>query len=149
MKNFQDAIIVAGHAPFKKETEAVPEHPERDEAWFLQPFQMGEAPFYIEHIRRGVILLANNPAALLIFSGGHTRREAGLRWSEASTYLAIARHFQWWVPDESAGLRQGLEARAVVENYSRDSFENLLFGVCRFEQVVGRFPRNVTVVSWA
>ena len=147
--DLQDLILVAGHAPFKKETEAVPDHPEKDDGWFLQPFQRGEPPFYIEHIRRGVILLANNPAALLVFSGGHTRPEAGLRWSEASTYLEIAKHFKWWVPDEFASLRQTVDVHTTVESYARDSFENVLFGVCRFQQVVKRYPRNVTVVSWA
>lgn len=147
--NIQDLILVAGHAAFKKETASVPDHPERDDAWVLQSFQIGEPPFYIEHIRRGVVLLANNPAALLVFSGGHTRPEAGCKWSEAGTYLAIAKHFTWWVPDASTSLRQGLEARSAVEGFARDSFENVLFSVCRFWQVVGQYPRNVTVVSWA
>ena len=113
--DLQDLILVAGHAPFKKETEAVPDHPEKDDGWFLQPFQRGEPPFYIEHIRRGVILLANNPAALLIFSGGHTRVDAGLRWSEGGTYAEIATHFKWWVPEADPSRRDSLAARTAVE----------------------------------
>jgi hypothetical protein len=149
MTELQDLILVAGHALFKKEIDAVPDHPENDAGWFLQPFQKGEPPFYIEHIRRGVVLLANNPAALLVFSGGHTRPEGGLRWSEARTYLEIARHFKWWVPDSATNLQRSAEAHTITEEYARDSFENVLFGICRFQQVVGRYPRNLTVVSWA
>src|SRR5205085_10353090 len=42
-----------------------------------------------------------------------------------------------------------LTERIATEDYSRDSFENLLFSLCRFQQVVGRYPRSITVVSWA
>jgi hypothetical protein len=143
-----DLILVAGHALFKKEIEVVPDHPERDAYWSLRPFQSGEPPLLIEHIRRGALLLANNPVALLIFSGGHTRAEGGMRWSEARTYLEIARHFKWWVPGSASEYIRVVE-HSAVEEYARDSFENLLFGMCRFHQVVGRYPKNVTVISWA
>ena len=143
----RNLIVVAGHAPFRAEVEIVPEHPEKDDAWVLQPFQRGEPPLYIEHIRHGVSLLAADPAALLIFSGGYTRKEAGLRWSEAETYAAIARHFKWWTANENAS-RQDVAPRVATEDFSRDSFENLLFSVCRFQQAVGQYPQTVTVVSW-
>lgn len=147
--NINDLVLVAGHAPFLETTGAVPDHPESDAGWALQSFQRGEPPLYIEHVRQGVALRAANPEALLVFSGGFTRREAGLRWSEADTYLAIAKHFGWWIPGVDRDQRSCMEARTAVENFSRDSFENLLFSVCRFQQVVGRYPRKISVVSWA
>lgn len=147
--SLQDLILVAGHAAFKKEIEKLPEHPEQDEGWVLQPpFQLGEPPFYIEHIRRGIVLVANNPAALLVFSGGRTREQAG-EWSEARTYQQIAEHYRWWIPEKRPELRTKVSERATVEEYARDSFENLLFSICRFQQHTGHYPRNVTVVSWA
>ena len=149
LNNVRDLILVAGHAPFKETTEACPAQPGQDDPWVLQPFQKGEPPLYIAHIRRGVDLLAANPEAMLIFSGGFTRREAGLRWSEADTYRAIARRFAWWMDGASDPARSELDARTAIENFSRDSFENLLFSLCQFQQVVGRYPREVTVVSWA
>lgn len=39
--------------------------------------------------------------------------------------------------------------RTTTEEFARDSFENLLFGVCTFQQIAGAYPRIVTVVSWA
>src|ERR1039458_1717844 len=125
--DLQDLILVAGHAVFREETQSVPDPPERDDGWYLQDFQEGEPPFYIEHIRRGVVLLANNPAALLVFSGGHTRPGLG-RWSESLTYRKIAEHFDWWVPD--IDWRKAVAAHTTEEECARDSFENLLFGVC-------------------
>lgn len=149
LHNIHDLVLVAGHAPFLETTGAVPDQPGEDAGWALQSFQRGEPPLYIEHIKRGVALLAANSDALLIFSGGFTRREAGLRWSEADTYAAIARHFDWWIPDANRDERDSLGARTAIENFSRDSFENLLFSICRFQQVVGRYPRHVSVISWA
>jgi hypothetical protein len=133
-------IIVAGHAPFREDVISVPAFPEEDDAWVLQPFQRGEPPLYIEHIRQGVALLRNDPASLLIFSGGFTRREAGLRWSEAETYSALARYFQYWTTETETAPVSGLSSRIATEDFSRDSFENLLFSICRFQQVTGRYP---------
>ncbi len=36
-----------------------------------------------------------------------------------------------------------------MEDYSRDSFENLLFGICCFKEHAGKYPSQVTLVSWA
>lgn len=140
---------MAGHAPFRETTLSVPADPERDEHWVLQSFQISEPPLYIAHAQRGVEMLKADPKALLIFSGGYTRREAGLRWSEAETYRGIARHFDWWPHGEADPAAIELEARADVEDYSRDSFENLLFSICRFQRAVGRYPDHVTLISWA
>ena len=140
--------MVAAHAALRAELRDPPELAERDEAWVLEPYQAGEAPFYLEHMRRGAVLAARNPQALLVFSGGRTRRAAGT-WSEASSYWRIAERAGWWLPAERHELRAELVRRSTTEEFARDSFENLFFSLCRFQQVTGRCPRNVTVVSWA
>ena len=68
------------------------------------------------------------------------RRDAGPR-SEAQSYWLLAEHFGWW------GLG-GVAARATTEEYARDSFENLLFSICRFREVAGDYPEAVDVVSF-
>jgi hypothetical protein len=133
----ENLVLVAAHAVYVGGGGA---RPEGDENWCLQPFQRGEPPFYIEHIQEGVGLAVRDPAALLVFSGGQTRREAGPR-SEGQGYWSLAQHFRWW------GHPQ-LAARATMEEFARDSFENLLFALCRFREVTGRYPNLVTVVSW-
>jgi hypothetical protein len=144
----RDLVLVAGHAAFKANLNAVPSDAESDRWWVLQNFQLGEPPFYLEHIRRGVVLAANNPVALLLFSGGLTRQEAG-PWSESRTYHEIAKSRLFWIPDNMSDTRDDVARRTDIEEFARDSFENLLFGICRFQQVVGSYPRLVTLVSWA
>jgi hypothetical protein len=75
-----------------------------------------------------------------MFSGCQTRREAGPR-SEAQSYWLLAEHFGW--------LGGGLRDRATTEEFARDSFENMLFGLCRFREFCGCFPEHLTAVSWA
>ena len=42
----------------------------------------------------------------------------------------------------SAGRR-----RAHTEEFARDSFENLLFSLCRHRELTGGYPQRLTVVS--
>jgi hypothetical protein len=133
----KNLILVAGHAIYVAEDF---DNPALDGNWVLQEFQKGEPPFYIEHIFRGVELAAADRKSLLIFSGGQTRSEAGPR-SEAQSYWMVAKHFLWW-------HRASVELRATTEEFARDSFENLLFGICRFYECVESYPDTITVVSW-
>lgn len=133
----KNLVVVAGHAVYVVDDF---DNPAGDESWSLQEFQKGEPRFYIEHIRRGVEMAAQDAGALLVFSGGQTRREAGRR-SEAQSYRLIAEHFDWWKTDVSP--------RTACEEYARDSFENLLFGICRFHECTANYPQHVAVVSWA
>jgi len=130
-------IVVAGHAVYAGGGEP---HPDDDAHWRLQPFQRGEPRFYLEHVRAGVELAAHTPGSLLVFSGGQSRREAGPR-SEAEGYRRLADRFGWWSQREVA-------LRTATEEFARDSFENLLFGICRFREHAGRYPETVSVVSW-
>lgn len=106
--------------------------------WLLKPFQCGEELQLEEQAAVGVRLAAKDaPHSLLVFSGGNTA-QAG---SEAAGYLAMCRQRKWF------GYK-GVEAFATSENYARDSFENILYSICRFRQVVGKYPKRFKVVSW-
>jgi hypothetical protein len=130
------AIVVAGHSVLVDETRM-----DEDAGWSLLDFQRGEPRFYIGHVRHAVELAAPDPTALLIFSGGQSRAAAGPR-SEGQSYWRVADRFSWF---GSPSVR----SRALTEEFSRDSFENLLFGICRFRECTGRWPAHVTLVSWA
>jgi hypothetical protein len=131
-----NAIIVAGHAVLVRRKNLT-----ADASWALLDFQRGEPPFYIEHVRTAVELAAADPEALLLFSGGPTRIDAGPR-SEAQSYHFIAERYSWFG-------NPAVAARTVLEDFARDSFENLLFGICRFHEYAGCYPDRVTLVSWA
>lgn len=128
-------VIVAGHAILKDFRD-----PLSGDCWVLQDFQKGEPPFYVEHVRAGVEAAARDSGSLLVFSGGQSRQEAGPR-SEAQSYFWIADHYGWFGQADVAH-------RATTEEFARDSFENLLFGILRFRQCTGRRPAHVTFVSW-
>ena len=43
------------------------------------------------------------------------------------------------------GQQDSVRSRALTEEHARDSFENLLFSVCRFRELTGTYPQNITV----
>jgi hypothetical protein len=54
----------------------------------------GQAATFLAHIKEGVEIAARDQDALLLFSGGGTRKDAGPR-SEAHSYWAIAESKGW------------------------------------------------------
>lgn len=118
-------------------------HPEDTSSWFLLDYQRdvpGQAHSFLEHIEMGVAHAAADPTAMLLFSGGKTRRAAGPR-AEAMGYWLVAEANSWF---GNTGVRD----RAFTEEHARDSFENLLFSLCRFYELTGRYPESVTVVGY-
>lgn len=111
-----------------------------ESSWHLLPYQRGQGlPQVIEsHIKAGIALAANDSKTLLMISGGQTREESGPGVSEAGSYLQVARHEGWILRNVTVAL----------EEYARDSFENLLFSLCRFYEVVGTYPSKVTIVGF-
>jgi hypothetical protein len=132
-------IVVAGHAVYTaagRDERALSD----ESSWYLEPFQHGQLGTMLAHIQRGVALAAADNASLLLFSGGETRASAGPR-SEAGSY--------WEAADASAWFgRAQVRRRAALEAQARDSYENLLFSVCRFRELSGEYPDHITVVSF-
>jgi hypothetical protein len=109
----------------------------------------GVVESFLSHIRLGVEAAAADPQAMLLFSGGQTRLAAGPR-SEGLSYWLIAEANGWFSNKSENGkeMRQ-VRSRAFTEEHARDSFENLLFSLCRFYELTGGYPENITVVSYA
>ena len=125
-------IMVAGHAVLTA-TQRTAVAVQREDAWFLEPFQHGQLPTMLAHIRRGIEIAAADNASLLVFSGGETRAAAGPR-SEAASYWEAAEALGWY------GMAQQVRPRTLLEAQARDSLENLLFALCRFREAAGRYP---------
>src|SRR5437773_1338842 len=53
-----------------------------------------EVPLYVRHVQRGINLTHDDPTAVLVFSGGKTRRQATV--SEAESYSALADQLDWF-----------------------------------------------------
>jgi len=135
--SLSDLVIVAAHAVLR------PWQIDRvlhDDAWVLQPFQRAEPPLYVEHVRAAVHEAASRPGSLLVFSGGQTRQQGG-PFSEAQSYFLVAEHFDWW-------SHHDVRVRVTTEEFARDSFENLLFAICRFRECSGALPQRVVVMGW-
>jgi hypothetical protein len=45
------------------------------------------------------------------------------------------------------GFGEDVKWRTGTEEHARDSLENVLFSICRFYELTGHFPHNITVVS--
>lgn len=134
-----ELIIVCGHATF------VGSHKDimSEERWILQPFQRsnpstgkrGEHETFMQHVLAATFVAASRPESFIIFTGGNT---TNTNRTEAQGYEQV-----------HLGLDDpwGIGDRYAREDYATDSFQNLLFSILRFRQVVGRYPRDITVVT--
>ncbi|APA11537.1 hypothetical protein SS1G_04957 [Sclerotinia sclerotiorum 1980 UF-70] len=144
------------HTPLKPPTPApIPTHlilltchsiytsgpPTSPTSWLLAPFQKGgtEHLTFISHITLASSLLSSDPNALLVISGGYTRKE--VRKSEARGYFEVGVERGLWSEE---GMDNG---RIILEEGALDSFGNLLRGLLAFWRGAGRWPGKVTVVS--
>ncbi|CAI2162986.1 13000_t:CDS:2 [Funneliformis geosporum] len=148
----KDLIIVAGHAIYLGNNQGGDE--KEDENWILEEFQKGgQVKTFINHIKKGVELVKENEEALLIFSGGQTRPSAGPR-SEAQSYYALAQSLNllsntnFTSTTNTSTNNYPLITRIITEEYARDSYENLLFSICRFNEYTNNYPRYITVIGF-
>jgi len=126
-------ILITGHGVFTGGDTLT-----ADSSWHIQPFQKGEPPYFLEHIRIGIELASRDPSGAIVFSGGQTKQ---VPISEGQSYYEAAKRMNWLFMSSAA-------ARATTEEFARDSFENLLFSICRFREFAGRYPEKISVVSW-
>ncbi|KAJ4953486.1 hypothetical protein NE237_030318 [Protea cynaroides] len=136
----RNLVMVAGHSVYTSNSCG---KVDQEDSWFLESYQKhpGQASTFLAHIKEGVEIAAKDEGALLLFSGGETRKDAGPR-SEAQSYWAVAESKGWF------GKQDNVRWKSLTEEHARDSFENLLFSVCRFRELTGAYPYNITVVGY-
>ncbi len=128
---FSSLVIVPGHAVYTGEKES---DAGNTRCWNGHYISEQEIALYIEHIRRGAELAQEN-SAVLMFSGGRTKKDT--RLSEAEGYQALAQQ-----------MRITEHITVDLETYARDSFENLLFSVYRFREQYHTLPASVMVTGF-
>ena len=133
LRDMRTLVMVAGHAVLKVEalTKQVKERAtvtqrdfanltlSKNDAWALEPHQAkynDQAVSMLRHIRAGTTVARNDPNALLLFSGGATRANAG-PLSEASSYIIASMLLGLLSPYKSEKRVQSL--RAVVKAEAR------------------------------
>lgn len=139
----EDLVIVAGHAIFSHSDY---KQCTNENHWRLQQFQKTEHHLsaFLSQIALGLSLIQSNPRSILIFSGGCTRTDVG-SFSEAQTYWKVAQNCDY---EGFHGFAQ-VQKRVFTEDYAMDSFQNVLFSICRFHEITGNYPRNITIISWS
>ena len=60
--------------------------------------------------------------------------------SEAASYYYLSEEKKWFSEAE--------KQRVFLEEFARDSYENLLFSICRFYEIVGNYPTKITVIGF-
>lgn len=90
----ENLVMVAGHSVYTSNSCG---KVDKEDSWFLESYQKhaGQAASFVTHIKEGVEIAAKDDAALLLFSGGETRKDAGPR-SEAQSYWAVAESKGWF-----------------------------------------------------
>lgn len=139
-------ILVCCHATYRGG------NPDEEDSWILQDFQksdtatgkVGEHLTFIEHIAAGVSILANDPSALLLFSGGKTQKQVDI--TESESYRRVCSIVNNWQDGEHGS---SIASRCGVETYATDSMQNLLFSVLRFKKLVGSYPAQVVIITHA
>lgn len=90
----KNLVMVAGHSIYTSSNCA---KVDKEDSWFLESYQKnpGQAATFLTHIKEGIEIAALDDSALLLFSGGETRKDAGPR-SEAQSYWAVADSKGWF-----------------------------------------------------
>lgn len=110
--------------------------------WVLAPFQVegNDHMCFREHIERSINVLNKDPRAVLVISGGQTKEESG-------PVLESYSYYQLGCTLMPAEFKSHSK-RIVLEEFARDSFENVLFLICRYFEVLGYYPSFITVVGF-
>jgi len=148
-------IIVAGHSVLISGDVENAAHD--DSVWWLYDYQRnrGLPQAIVSHIQAGIKLALKDEKSLLVFSGGETRSQTGPE-TEGGSYFRVADALHLWhgrdvfSDGETTAINEAstVRARTTTEEYATDSFENLLFSICRFREVTGAYPTKISVVSF-
>ncbi|KAK4861771.1 hypothetical protein LT330_003806 [Penicillium expansum] len=122
-----------------------------EDEWLIEPFQKGETPTFIDHVKAGLKALAEDSHGLLVFSGGPTKKPR-TELSEGQSYLLMYSNIQNLARDNNyfqdmSTISTIDPSRIIAETNATDSYQNLLFSLIRFQVYTGVYPQRVTIVT--
>lgn len=114
---------------------------ELQDQWFLAPFQLeGQDHLcFKQHILKGIDIVKHDDSSILMPSGGKTKSDTEL--SESESYMNLLSCLM------SSDVKN-YASRIVPEKYARDSFENVIFLICKFYEVTGKYPEKITIIGF-
>ncbi|KAJ5790098.1 uncharacterized protein N7518_007109 [Penicillium psychrosexuale] len=133
-------IIVCCHAIYT----GGPKLGASESEWLIEPFQKGETPTFIDHVKAGLKALAEDSHGLLVFSGGPTKKPR-TELSEGQSYLNLAKDNDYFQAMSTISTVD--PSRIIAETNATDSYQNLLFSLLLFRMHTGIYPQRVTVVT--
>lgn len=138
-RNITHLIIVAGHTVLR----TTHTHDMYNQSnWYLEPYQKHQLSTYLQHIRYGIELVTYNTNSILLFSGGETRI-GGILTESHSYYIAAD-----VMNINNTYYNKQLKHRILTEEYARDSYENLLYGIARYYEITTQYPHHITVIGF-
>ncbi|KAF1931371.1 uncharacterized protein M421DRAFT_56873 [Didymella exigua CBS 183.55] len=173
-ENIEDLVIVCCHAIFHPDVTApdFPTHSPHDEGnWHLAKFQKsdpangkpGEHETFLAHIQASLNVMTTGPNAtwkedvswnqdstIVVFSGGATK-QAFTPLSEARSYYhaALAQELSQGHIGGGRAHQLYIKGRILLEEHATDSLQNLLFSILLFRQTIGRYPKNIRIITHA
>ncbi|KAJ5297173.1 F-box domain cyclin-like protein [Penicillium atrosanguineum] len=130
-------IVVCCHAIYL----GGPNRGRAENEWLIEPFQRGETDTFMRHAEAAVELLVNTPGALLVVSGGPTKRPR-TELSEGQSYFNLVKDNKYFNMAHQIDIE-----RIIVEPHATDSYQNVLFSLLEFRLCTGYYPDSVTVFT--
>lgn len=112
--------------------------------WILEPFQIesDDQISFLKHLELSLLELHENIGnSALVISGGFTKKET--KKSESSSYLQLAEKVGFL---KNPYFKKGVNI--LLDEYARDSYENVLYGICTFYKRFNKFPKQITIVGF-
>lgn len=117
--------------------------------WFMEEFQKqsDDNKTWLLQIEKALDLLQSNENSILIISGGKTKENIG-PISESFSYFNLMLQNNLVPHNNNNNNNNNLVDRIILEEYARDSFENLLFSIARFNEVTNIYPAKITIIGY-
>uniref|UniRef100_A0A093VTA8 Uncharacterized protein C57A10.07 n=1 Tax=Talaromyces marneffei PM1 TaxID=1077442 RepID=A0A093VTA8_TALMA len=134
-----------------------------EDEWLLAPFQKGETPTFVNHVKAGLreyeksgnsgVLvfsgLVSHMRDILTYCGGATKR-GKTSLTEGESYLNLARDNNFFLSNHQQVSANIDTTNILAETHATDSYQNILFSLLLYRQHTQlAYPKSVTIITHA